>query len=179
MQLRSHNIILGPFSLEQAETYREWVNDTTIGGMAGAVMPVTKTEHAAWYQQLVNDNHAVVFAITRTNADDYPVYIGNVWLWAIDYHHRKAEVRIIIGRDTDCGFGTQALGLISHFAFNHVNLHKLYAYVLSENTGAVKAFNNAGFNTECRLVRDRFHNGKYTDVLILTKFSRESIIDVK
>jgi diamine N-acetyltransferase len=80
-------------------------------------------------------------------------------------------VRILIGNKSllGKGYGTEALLLISDFAFYHLNLHKIYAFVLASNKRARKSFEKAGFSLEGTLKGDRFVNDKYEDVYYLGK----------
>lgn len=162
------SITLRPFEKEDLPKYRQWINNAEIASLIDRVLPVTETHHEIWYKKLLDDSSAVVFAVMRNDTSDY---IGNVWLWNIDIRHRKAEVRIVIGDKSVAGkgFGIEALTLLSWFAFEKLNLHKLYAYVLMSNLRAIKAFERAGFSAEGVLKEDRYVNGRYEDVCVLAK----------
>ena len=153
-----------PFELDDLDKYRQWVNDPVIGSLVDRVLPVTEMAHDAWYHNLMGNRNAVVFAVDTV---DEQRYIGNVWLWNIDLWHRRAEVRILLGQDHGMGYGTDVLKQIVAFAFSKLDLHKLYAYVLSRNKRAVKAFARVGFVVEGTLKKDRFIDGDYRDVLLM------------
>jgi len=162
-------IVLRPFEKEDIETYREWINNPEIGELIDRNLPVSKYEHEIWYHKLIQNRDAVVFAIETI---DEHKYIGNVWLWDINWRHHKAEVRIVIG-DSDyqgIGLGTDALKLITECAFTELNLNKIYAYVLCYNQRAKKSFEKAGFKIEGILKQERFINGEYHDVLIVAMY---------
>ncbi len=162
----SNKITLRPFEESDIETYRHWINDPETGSLLDRVLPVTIAEHKVWYQNLVTNRNAVVFSVIHNE-----IYIGNVWLWDINWRHRKSEVRVLIG-DKDNrsrGLGVQMIGAISDYAFRKLNLNKVYAYVLKDNEAAVKAFGRAGFLVEGILKNDRFVNGKYQDVLLMAR----------
>ena len=164
--LKGRLVVLRPFEKEDLEEYRKWVNNAKIAHLVDRATPVTRHEHENWYADLVGSNNATVFAIA-TVADDH--YIGNVWLWDISWRHRKAEVRILIGNEDyhDKGLGKEALKLIANFAFNKLNLNRLYAYVIASNTRARKAFEKAGFTVEGVLRKDRYIDGEYQDVFLM------------
>jgi RimJ/RimL family protein N-acetyltransferase len=101
------------------------------------------------------------------------MHIGNIGLHKIDYIHRHAEIGIIIGEKEfwKRGFATKSVNAIADYAFNTLNLHKLYAIVMKENTGSMKAFENAGFDKE-GLIRDHFFkHGIYHDVVYWGKIN--------
>jgi RimJ/RimL family protein N-acetyltransferase len=159
-------VILRPFEKKDFEDYRKWVNNPVIASLVDRALPVTKQEHEEWCSALVENKNAVVFAIT--SASD-ACYIGNVWLWGIDWRHRKAELRIIVGDENyhGKGLGTEAIELITMFAFKKLNLNRIFAYVLNSNERAKKAFEKAGFSVEGVLKRDRFIDGQYQDVFLM------------
>ncbi len=170
---RGKNITLRPFEKRDIETYRQWVNDPEIAALVDRILPVSELEHERWYGSIQQNQNAVVFAIDENSNSKY---IGNVWLWDVEYRHRKAEVRILIGdsEGRGKGYGSEALEMISWFAFNKMNLHKLYAYVLSSNVRAKRAFERAGFSEEGLLRQDRFVNGRYEDVFLMGKIDNEN-----
>ena len=112
----------------------------------------------------------VYFAIETVPAK---LHVGNVWLWEIDFRHRKAELRIVIGESDwrGKGAGTEAIELLCLHAFQRLNLHKVYAYVLATNPGARRAFEKAGFEIEGTLKKDRWVDDHYTDVYILGRLN--------
>jgi len=158
-----HKITVRPFKHDDIETYRGWVNDPKIAKLIGRDTPVTKEEHEKWYLRL-KDEMAFVYAI-EVNAQ----YIGNVWLYDVDFENVKAEVRILIGKEQGKGYGTQAINLIVKCAFERLNLNRLYAYVFDYNKRAKKAFESAGFVEEGLLKSDRFLNGEYVDTYIMAR----------
>lgn len=157
---------LRPFEKEDAERYRTWVNDAEIARLVDRAKPVTRLEHDAWYEALVTSPLTCVFAVERQDTKDF---IGLVWLYGIDWRHRTAEVRIVIGdrHGWGAGYGTDALRVIQVVAFGGLNLEKLWAEVLATNPRAVAAFERAGFTREGLLLGDRVEAGGRVDVVRL------------
>lgn len=147
-----------------AEQYRQWVNEPEIMQQVDRVLPVTVSAHAQWYTALLSNPTVVMFAV-KYEAE----FMGCVWLYGIDYRHRKAEVRIVLGNKSHQNkqFGLDTLKTISHFAFSHLNLHKVYAYVLGTNPRALKCFENAGFQREGLLREECYLAGQYVDMIRL------------
>jgi len=131
--------------------------------------PVSDVEHEAWFAALAAERDRVYFAIERADTGQH---IGNVWLWGIDWRHRRAEVRIVIGEPAECGrgSGSQAIDAIARYAFARLNLHKLIAYVLATNAPAQRAFEKACFEREATLKEDRWANTAFVDVHLLSRF---------
>lgn len=149
---------------------RTWVNDSEIASLVDRVLPVTEYDHKKWFQAIKSDKNIVFFAIESLPKR---TYIGNIWLWNIDWRHRKAELRIIIGekKAQGKGYGTEAIKVITSIAFHKLNLHKVYARVLSFNKRAKKAFTKAGFFVEATLKEDAFINGHYHDVYLMARIN--------
>jgi RimJ/RimL family protein N-acetyltransferase len=150
-----------------------WVNDPELAGFLDRSRPVSDIEHERWYQNLLERRDRQYFAIELV---DGGAHVGNVWLWDIETRHRRAEVRILIGEAAglDQGFGPEALELVTSHAFDRLNLHKVYAYVLETNPRARRAFEKAGFRPEGLLRSDRWADGRYVDVHVLARVREES-----
>lgn len=74
--------------------------------------------------------------------------IGTVDLYDFDPHHQRAGLGVLI--DASCrgrGFGREAIGLVSAYAFRFLHLHLLYAHVSTRNTPSLRLFAAAGFQS--------------------------------
>lgn len=161
-------ISLKPLERRHLDATRAWANDPELARVLDRARPVSEVEHERWFAALHERAGCVYFAV-ETNEDGR--HVGNVWLWDIDTRHRKAEVRIVIGAGgaQNRGVGTEALRLVSGYARERLNLHKLYAYVLGINPRAVRAFEKSGFHVEGILKADRWAGAGYVDVYLLGK----------
>jgi RimJ/RimL family protein N-acetyltransferase len=157
---------LRAFEREDAERYRAWVNDAEIAQFVDRAKPVTRIEHERWYEALVRSDRTAVFAVEPRRGGRL---IGLAWLFGIDWRHRRAEVRILIGdrRSWNSGRGTDAVRTLTRVAFGPLNLEKLYADVLAFNARALAAFERAGFLREGLLRGDRAVLGRRLDVVRL------------
>lgn len=148
------------------EATRVWANDPELARLLDRAWPVSDQEHEAWFADLRERRDRVFFAI---ETHDEGRHIGNIWLWGIDWRHRKAEVRVILGEATEFGkgYGSESITLLSQYAFERLNLHRLFAYVLAINPRARRAFERAGFVLEGTLRQDRWTGQEYSDVFLL------------
>jgi len=76
--------------------------------------------------------------------------IGFIELDGITWHHRTSWVGIGIGsRDYwGKGYGSDALRILSRYAFEELGLYRLNLNVFSYNTRAIKAYENVGYKVE-------------------------------
>lgn len=161
-------VTLRPLDRRHLELTRAWANDPELSRIMDRALPVSEIEHEHWSAALGTQHDRVYFAV-ETNDDAR--HVGNVWLWQIDCRHRKAEVRVVIGApvDTGRGLGVEAISLVSAYAFERLNLHKVYAYVVAINPRAQRAFEKAGFAVEGVLQRDRWIGESYADVYLMAR----------
>jgi RimJ/RimL family protein N-acetyltransferase len=159
---------LRPLDRCHLEATRSWANDQELARLLDRAWPVTDVEHERWFAALPS-NPDCSFHAVETVPDGR--HVGNVWLHGIDWRHRKAEVRIVLGdrSGTGRGLGPEALQLICRHAFERLNLHKVYAYVLDFNPPARRAFEKAGFTVEGVLREDRWAGDRYCDVYLLAR----------
>lgn len=97
--------------------------------------------------------------------------IGLVELIEVDYIHRRAEFQIIIGTaDQGKGLGERATRMALDYAFQVLNLYKVYLVVDVENKKAIHIYEKTGFAAEGILRQEFFVNGVYRDVVRMSIF---------
>ena len=155
---------LCPFTWEQAQQYLHWINQDELAQRLIRCLPVTPLEHERWYESLVTRSDAVVYSVVHRERQQY---LGNCWLWGIQPVHRNAELRILLGHESSRGqgLGSEVCRGLLDFAFQRLNLEKVYLYVLADNEPAIGCFEKAGFRREGRLEREYFVGGRYRDGL--------------
>jgi RimJ/RimL family protein N-acetyltransferase len=161
--LKGTSVSLKPFDSRCLDQYREWINDKDIMFFLNRALPVTDIEHRLWYERVITSEKAVFFSIYLSVND---AYVGNVWLWNLDYRNSNAELRVFVGERKlwGTGIGSEALSLMIDYAHKDLNLHKIYAYVHKKNPRAKNAFEKAGFVAEALLKDEFFCDGVYEDV---------------
>lgn len=114
------------------------------------------------YEKYVHNTTERRFVIEETATG---ASVGVLSLIEIDEINRRCEVDIIIDeRHQAKGFGKQGFVLGIKYAFDILNLYKVYLVLLPDNTPGLNIYKFAGFKKECRLKREYFRNGEYVDV---------------
>lgn len=91
--------------------------------------------------------------------------VGVLSLIEIDEINRKCEIDIIVDeRFQGRGYGRHGFVLGIKYAFDVLNLKKVYLLLLPTNETGMKVYKYAGFKKECRLKKEYFVNGSYWDV---------------
>lgn len=99
------------------------------------------------------------------------IHIGNIKIGGIDPSHRFADVGLLIGNKDmwGKGYATEAIGLVTQYAFNKLSLKKLTAGMVVENIGSYKAFIKAGYKEVGKLSGHVISNGKHVDTILFEK----------
>ena len=97
--------------------------------------------------------------------------IGHAGIYKIDRRSRKAEYGILIGSKNarGKGYGTKITNAMVDYAFSVLNLHKIKALVLKENSPSYYMFKKCGFVDEGVLKDENFKNGRFYDVVMMSK----------
>ncbi len=104
--------------------------------------------------------------------------IGQVCLKRIRWINHKAEISLfVIPEAQGLGHGWAALEAIISYGFNRLNLYRLEAEVIENNTPSIRLMKKAGFTEEGRLREAKFVNGSYHDLLRFGLLRRE--FDIK
>lgn len=94
--------------------------------------------------------------------------VGECSLHAIDWRNRHAQVGICIWdlADRGQGHGSAAASLLIQWARDDLNLHRLEAWILADNTASRHTFAALGFAHEGTFKERYFHNGTHKSVHI-------------
>lgn len=154
------NITLRRFEKRDIPNKVRWINDIRNNAYLHYDLPLEIHNTEKWFdinKARVDRYDAVI------EVDGLPV--GLIGLLNIDLKNKKTEYYISMGEVVYKGKGiaTQASKLLLDYAFNELNLEKVFLYTERENTGAQKLFEKVGFEKEGLLKKDLFHNGRFVD----------------
>jgi RimJ/RimL family protein N-acetyltransferase len=94
------------------------------------------------------------FAIRTQPGEGAPSrMVGHARIFGIEWTNGNGWIRLGIGdpAERNKGYGSEALRLLTHFAFGELNLYRLSAAVAEYNPAALHLFEKAGFIKEvCR-----------------------------
>lgn len=157
-------------SIEQTDQDRffEWVNDGEVTQHLSSVRyPMSRADEQRWLDDSPRNGFfgGVRFAI-ETKAGEH---IGSVNLHRTHVEDRKAGLGVMIGAKSHWsqGFGTDAVITLLRFAFDEMNLHRVWLQVFDDNERAIVCYRRCGFQTEVRLRQEIYRAGKYCDILTM------------
>lgn len=142
-------IWLRPIALaDVGEQYVAWLNDPEVHRyLETRHQPQTRAAIEAYVNRILEDQDQHLFAICLRQGG---VHIGNIKVGPIHPLHRTADLSLFIGA-RDCwgkGYATEAIALISDYAFRVLGIEKLSAGAYAPNQRSIKAFLAAGYALE-------------------------------
>lgn len=168
--LASDRLLLRPIEMKDLKKLNQWKNDESVyQNLGGGFMPISIDIQEKWMDNLMDTTgNNKRFMIDTVQGES----IGMIGLYDIKWIHRTCELGIFIGDDEyrGRGYGREAYLLLEKFAYQYLNMRKIKALVVADNTSALKMYNYLGFNQAGKLVDERFIKGSYCSVFIMEKF---------
>ncbi len=159
--------ILSPDDVTEA--YLSWMHDSEVLQYLESKFRSQTMDSLRNFVQAVNDSPTdFMFGMFLSDSNQH---IGNIKIGDITFLHRRGDVGLIIGEKTAWGKGyaTEAIELVTRYAFEELNLNKLTAGMYKVNQGSYKAFIKAGYRDVGTYTKHMFFKGKYIDSLLLEK----------
>ena len=173
---RGNKVALAPLVREDLEKFWYWVNDKEITQYLSdnlfRIIHTFEMEKNWLEKALINTPNQIRFAILEVKKLEL---IGIESIMKIDWYNRHGELGIFIGdkRYWGLGYGTEAIILLLDYAFNILNLNKIYLRVIEYNVRAIRAYKKIGFRVVGRLRNHRFRWGRYWDEFIMDILAEE------
>jgi len=150
------------------DDYVGWMNDPeVVRHLESRYSTHTRDELVDYVRRELESADDVMFGVHTLDG----AHIGNIKIGGIDDRHRFADVGLIIGAKSAWGqgYGTEAIELVTGYAFEVLGLNKLTAGIYATNTGSHKAFLKAGWREVGRLERHRMLDGVFVDQILVEK----------
>lgn len=172
MVLEGRQVDLRPISYDDTDDIVRWRNRDTVRNNFIYRGAFTKEVHENWMREKVEKKKVFQFIITEKKDNRK---IGSVYLRDLDSANRKCEFGIFIGEEEYLGrgLGTEAARLILRFAFEELNMNKVFLRLLAENRRAFKSYLKVGFREEGLSRQDVFVDGSFHDVIFMSMLRGE------
>ena len=134
------------------ETYVSWLDDPVVKQYLETRFSVQTLKSVCQFvEDMLKSDSSYLFAIISN--DSNKKHIGNIKLGPIHPHYSYADISYFIGDKSYWGKGiaTEAIKLVTNFAFTTLKLHRVQAGVFEHNIGSIRALEKAGFTLEGRL----------------------------
>ncbi|MFT4038065.1 MAG: GNAT family protein [Thermomicrobiales bacterium] len=169
INMRGERVALGPLHAGLLPMILRWGNDLRTSEFSGAdPRPRTPEAVAAVWEPLLCGERAdwLGFAIYAL-PDLRP--IGHANVRDFTNAHGTAELGITIGEvcERGRGYGTEAVQLLTGYAFEHLNVWNIWLDTAAYNLAAIRAYEKAGFREIGRRRGARVLAGRRYDIVLM------------
>ena len=170
MEMKGEKIRLRLMNGQDTDLIVNWRNNPRVRKNFIYQKPFTREGHERWMETMIKSGNGYQFIVCRIE-DDTPV--GCTYLRDYDRENNKIEYGVFLGSEDmkGKGIGTEILGLTLQFAFETLNVHKVFARAFADNVASVNSFLKGGFEKEAYLKDEVFVNGEYRDIVFLAKIN--------
>ena len=163
--IQGKTIILRPVERTDLERLVTWRNNPSISKHFFNVFPLSLAGQESWFEDLLEREDKQLFII----ATKEQVPVGTVGLDNIDYKNQRAEFGglLIEPAHQEKGFALDATMALLQFAFDDLNLNRIYLHVFNWNEPAIKLYLGCGFQKEGLLRQSVYKDGGFQDVLLM------------
>jgi len=166
-----HKISFKDHTRNDIEYRVKWLNDPEINRFIGNDTENTDSDkQKQWFDRYDMDDSKHCFTIC---SDNNP--IGVVGLSHIDKKKKQSKLFVLVGNKNfwGKGIGTQAVGYITKYGFEKLELEKIIAEVYENNIPARRCYEKAGFIQETSLGDEKQELNNKTESLITYKIERK------
>lgn len=117
-------------------------------------------------ERVYKSEHEVAFGIAIKEND---ALVGVTGLSQINFKNRHTVFGIFIGEKSEWGkgYGTEATALITGYAFETLNMNRVWLQVYEYNERGIRAYERVGFKREGVFRQHRYHEGRYWDTIVM------------
>jgi hypothetical protein len=156
-------VILAPIEAEDLENIRSWRNNPNIQKYLREYRLFSKAQKKEWYNSIIHNNKFEMFLVKDKQTSEA---VGVCGLTYIDWVNRHADVHIYTGKQEawiDNKYCPAALQLILKYAFNSLNLNKVWAEIYEIDNKKMDFFKDNNFKIDATLREHYYYDGKYYD----------------
>ena len=168
-------VYLRELTLNDVEDRYQWCLDKEVTkylNMPEKYPPFSKEETKKWIKMCINKTNGYEQKAIVTEEGKH---FGWIDLKNFDKLNKHAELGVAIGDKAywGKGYGLSAMKEMLLWAFNELNLNKVWLRVEVDNENAIKSYKRIGYVEEGILRQDRLRDGKFVDRLRMSILRHE------
>ena len=165
-RITGERVYIRPITYSDTDDIIKWRNSESVRKQFIYRELFTGESHKKWLREQIETKKAYQFIVCEKE-NNHP--IGCTYLRDLDLIYHKAEYGVFLGEEKKRGkgIGKEILSLTMQFAFEELDLHKVYARALSDNLASIHCFLHSGFLQEAVLRDDVFIDGEYFNVVFV------------
>lgn len=168
------NIKLRALTKEDAKVSWVWRNNPDMRYFySGHPFFINIEKEEAWIAKVsTSDIPLTSFGIEELKTNSL---IGMVFLKDINLINRSAEFAIFIGAENvkGKGYATEATSKAIDFAFDNLNLNRVFLKVQEDNNSAIRLYEKCKFKKEGVLRESVYKNGNYLNEIVMSILKKE------
>lgn len=161
MNIYGNRVFLRALELEDMPYLREMINDPEMEHMVvGWSFPISEKQQQEWFDGLTGENRNTRFAIIYEGK-----FVGIATLGQIDWKNRSAHhgIKLCANAPKGVGIGTDSVYAIMKYAFEELQLNRLYGSILDYNIASQKLYAKCGWKVEGNYRQSVFKNNAFHD----------------
>jgi [ribosomal protein S5]-alanine N-acetyltransferase len=169
-ELEGPKVYFKPLNIDDVQELHKYASDEEVSRFIGWSLMNTLEDTSRHIETMLIRESAGTHLYASVALKATHEIIGTVMIFNFDKEANQAEIGYVFHKDIwGKGYGTECVALISDFAFESLNLHKLHASVVDANVGSSRILEKNGYILEGRLRDHFFIEDKYYDALLLGK----------
>lgn len=173
--IKGKNVDILPVNMDHLKLYQKWENDPKVRVYSRNVVPKTVEDLKKRLEPSKEKWKDMIWFEIYYKPENKP--IGTCEVSEINWFNRTAGLGILLGEQGLWGKSicTEVISLLSEYAFNELNMRKIYAWIFSPNTSSWRCAEKSGFTREAILKEHIYIDGKHEDTLIYSLFKKDWI----
>ena len=160
-----------PIEKSDLKQIQKWRNNKNVMPFVREYRKLSLEQINKWYDSMIFDDKFEMF-IMENNKE----LIGVCGLTYINWQNKHADLHFAIYKNfewIDKDYAPKFYEIITDYAFNELNLNKIYVEVYENDDKKIKFFKDRNFTKDACLRNHYFHKGEYLDSYILSLLSDE------
>jgi diamine N-acetyltransferase len=163
--IKGKRVILRPVEARDLSLLVRWRNAPETRRYFFYPFLISESGQRKWFDGLLADRNRILLMIDTLEGKP----VGMIGLDRIDWRNQMAESGQILlaPAERGRGYADEAMVLMTRYAFEELNLNRLYAKIYRFNWGVVELVKLLGFQVEATLRKAAFSGGAFRDVVIV------------
>lgn len=168
--IKGENIYFKELSTEDVQEIHSYASDEEVSRFIGWKLMKTVDETHNYIVEMLRRESVGTHLYASIALKSTHEIIGTAMIFNFDKEAGHAELGYVFHKDHwGKGYGSEAVALMSDFAFDILNLHKIHACVVGVNIGSSRVLEKNGFELEGRRKDHYFIEDSYYDQLLYGK----------
>src|SRR5262249_17064979 len=157
---------LRPLERADAPVLLPWFNDPEVTRTLVHRGPLNLRDEEAFLDRVGQSEHDLALGVVVRATDQLA---GATGFHFMDFRNRTCSFGTRMGEKSEWGkgYGTEATALMVQYAFDTLNLNRVWLHVYEYNQRGLRAYEKVGFKREGVLRQECYREGRYWDTIVM------------